>query len=60
MCYKQPSYIHKVNYKGIVDKMQEAPPGNDEDDDNQTNKNMGNLALDATEVQQHSTEEWHL
>ena len=36
--YKIPSYIHKVNYKSIVDELWETQLGDDEDDDKQIKK----------------------
>ena len=36
--YKMPSYIHKVNYKSIVDELWETQLGDDEEDDKQIKK----------------------
>ena len=41
--YKQPSYIHKVNYKSIVDELWETQLGDDEDDDKQIKKKIANI-----------------
>ena len=41
--YKQPSYIHKVNYKSIVDELWETKLGDDEDDDKQIKKKIANI-----------------
>ena len=41
--YKQPSYIHKVNYKGIVDELWETQLGDDEDDHKQIKKKIANI-----------------
>ena len=38
--YKIPSYIHKVNYKSIVDELWETQLGDDEEDDKQIKKKM--------------------
>ena len=40
--YKQPSYIHKVNYKSIVDELWETQLG-DNDDDKQIKKKIANI-----------------
>ena len=41
--YKIPSYIHKVNYKSIVDELWETQLGDDEEDDNQIKKKIANI-----------------
>ena len=41
--YKQPSYIHKVNYKSIVDELWETQLGDDEEDDKQIKKKIANI-----------------
>ena len=41
--YKMPSYIHKVNYKSIVDELWETQLGDDEDDDKQIKKKIANI-----------------
>ena len=41
--YKIPSYIHKVNYKSIVDELWETQLGDDEDDDKQIKKKIANI-----------------
>ena len=41
--YKQPSYIHKVNYKSIVDELWETQLGDDDDDDKQIKKKIANI-----------------
>ena len=41
--YKQPSYIHKVNYKSLVDELWETQLGDDEDDDKQIKKKIANI-----------------
>ena len=41
--YKQPSYIHKVNYKSIVNELWETQLGDDEDDDKQIKKKIANI-----------------
>ena len=42
--YKIPSYIHKVNYKSIVDELWETQLGdNDDDDDKQIKKKIANI-----------------
>ena len=41
--YKIPSYIHKVNYKSIVDELWETPLGTDEEDDKQIKKKIANI-----------------
>ena len=41
--YKIPSYIHKVNYKSIVDELWETQLGDDEDDDKQITKKIANI-----------------
>ena len=38
-----PSYIHKVNYKSIVDELWETQLGDDEDDDKQIKKKIANI-----------------
>ena len=38
--YKIPSYIHKVNYKSIVDELWETQLGDDEEDDKQIKKKL--------------------
>ena len=41
--YKIPSYIHKVNYKSIVDELWETQLGDDEEDDKQIKKKIANI-----------------
>ena len=41
--YKIPSYIHKVNYKSIVDELWETQLGDDDDDDKQIKKKIANI-----------------
>ena len=41
--YKMPSYIHKVNYKSIVDELWETQLGDDEEDDKQIKKKIANI-----------------
>ena len=41
--YKQPSFIHKVNYKKIVDELWETPLGSNEDEDKQIKKTIANV-----------------
>ena len=41
--YKQPSYIHKVNYKGIADELWKTQLGYNEDDDKQIKKKIANI-----------------
>ena len=41
--YKQPSYIHKVDYKGIVNELWETQLGCNEDDDKQIKKKIANI-----------------
>ena len=41
--YKQPSYIHKVNYKSIVDELWETQLGDNDDDDKQIKKKIANI-----------------
>ena len=41
--YKIPSYIHKVNYKSIVNELWETQLGDDEDDDKQIKKKIANI-----------------
>ena len=41
--YKIPSYIHKVNYKSIVDELWETQLGDGEDDDKQIKKKIANI-----------------
>ena len=41
--YKMPSYIHKVNYKSIVDELWETQLGDDEEDDKQIKKKFANI-----------------
>ena len=41
--YKIPSYIHKVNYKSIVDKLWETQLGDNDDDDKQIKKKIANI-----------------
>ena len=41
--YKQPSYIHKVSYKSIVDDLWETQLGGDEEDDKQIKKKIANI-----------------
>ena len=41
--YKIPSYIHKVNYKSIVDELWETKLGDDEEDDKQIKKKIANI-----------------
>ena len=41
--YKQPSYIHKVNYKGIVDELWKTQLGCNENDDKQIKKKIDNI-----------------
>ena len=41
--YKIPSYIHKVNYKSIVDELWETQLGDDEEDDKQIKKKNANI-----------------
>ena len=41
--YKIPSYIHKVNYKSIVDELWEMQLGDNEDDDKQIKKKIANI-----------------
>ena len=41
--YKIPSYIHKVNYKSIVDELWETQLGDNEDDDKQIKKKIANI-----------------
>ena len=38
--YKIPSYIHRVNYKSIVDELWETQLGDNEDDDKQIKKKL--------------------
>ena len=41
--YKIPSYIHKVNYKSIVDELWETQLGDNDDDDKQIKKKIANI-----------------
>ena len=41
--YKIPSYIHKVNYKSIVNELWDTQLGDDEDDDKQIKKKIANI-----------------
>ena len=41
--YKIPSYIHKVNYKSLVDELWETQLGDDEEDDKQIKKKIANI-----------------
>ena len=41
--YKIPSFIHKVNYKSIVDELWETQLGDDEEDDKQIKKKIANI-----------------
>ena len=41
--YKIPAYIHKVNYKSIVNELWETQLGDDEDDDKQIKKKIANI-----------------
>ena len=41
--HKQPSYIHKVNYKSIVNELWETQLGDGEDDDKQIKKKIANI-----------------
>ena len=41
--YKIPSYIHKVNYKSIVDELWETQLGDDDEDDKQIKKKIANI-----------------
>ena len=41
--YKQPSYIHKVNFKSIVDELWETQLGDNDDDDKQIKKKIANI-----------------
>ena len=48
--YKIPSYIHKVNYKSIVDELWETQLGDDEEDDKQIKKKIANINFSSVEI----------
>ena len=50
--YKQPSFIHKVNYKKIVDELWETPLGSNEDEDKQIKKTIANVNFGMLEKSQ--------
>ena len=54
--YKQPSYIHKVNYKNIVDELWETQLGDDEEDDRQIKKKIANINFGMLEKSNNTTQ----